>query len=511
VTPRLPPPPVRPRWGNGRLIAVGLALVMAWIGVGYRLVVVQGFEADTFADHGEGQRVRSETLAADRGTIFDRDGRELAVSIESRTVYANPQEIDDPATVGPLTAHVVGFVRSDDNRGLEGIELFYDEALAGVPGTLRVERDPSGRTIPHGDNTIVPAEPGSDLVLTIKTEIQFAAMGALERALDRTGAEAGSVVVIEVETGEVLAMANLPVYDPNDRADVPAEAVRNRAVTDVFEPGSTQKLVTVAAALESGIVAPNSSFDIPERIEIEDTLFEDFTVHPDQLTVTEIVAYSSNLGTILVGELLGARLMHEHMFQFGQGRETGIDYPGEAAGLLKRPEDWCPSTCVAGTSIGYHVAVTPLQMAQIYATVANDGVWIQPHLVREVVDGSGAMSPVVPRERDVISSETAGRVRLMLEAVVERGTGAAARVEGYRVGGKTGTTQQFDLETGEYDEDRVVASFIGMAPIDDPKVVVAVVLEAPVEDASGGSGAAPVFAEVMEASLHQMGVPPDGG
>ena len=560
----------KPGRGRGRLVAVGVALLLAWGGVGYRLVVVQGVQAATFSDHGEGQRVQRETLAADRGTIFDRDGRELAVTVDSVTVYANPLEIDDPATVarllapligeppgeiltrlaadstfvyvarqlerdqaqrvkeallpgiyfldepkrayplGSLTAHVVGFVQPDDNRGLEGLELQYDTPLAGTPGELVVERDPQGRTIPHGDYSIVPAEPGSDLVLTIKTEIQFAATEALQRGIDRTGAVSGTVVVLQPETGEVLAMVTLPGYDPNDRSGIDSSLYRNRAVTDLFEPGSTQKLVTIAAALESGLVDPWTAFDIPEAIEIEDTRFEDFTVHPDQLTVTEIVAYSSNLGTILVGELLGARLMHEHMYGFGEGRATGVDFPGEAAGILSRPEDWCPSTCVAGTSIGYHVAVTPLQMAQVYATVANDGVWVQPHLVREIVDGHGAKTPVIARERQVVSAETAGRVRLMLEAVVDLGTGGSASVIGYRVGGKTGTTQQFDVKTGEYSEEKVVASFIGMAPINDPKVVVAVVLDSPLEDASGGSGAAPIFAEVMEAALHQLGVPPDG-
>jgi cell division protein FtsI (penicillin-binding protein 3) len=257
------------------------------------------------------------------------------------------------------------------------------------------------------------------------------------------------------------------------------------------------------------LVEPATTFEIPEQIEIHDTVFVDVTVHPDQLTVTEIVAHSSNLGTILVGELLGVRRMHQYMFAFGQGRPSGIDFPGEAAGVLRAPEEWCETTCLASTSIGYRVSLTPLQVAMVYATIANDGVWVQPHLVREIVDGRGTVEALDPLERRVVSAATARQMRLMLEAVVDRGTGALASTTGYRVGGKTGTTEKYLSETGSYSEEDVVASFIGIAPIDDPRVVVAVVLDSPVTDASGGKGAAPVFAEVVLAALHQLGVPPD--
>ena len=559
-----------PRASNARIVSVGVVLVIAWSLVGYRLTVVQGAHAEEFAARGLEQRLQSETLAADRGTIFDRDGRELAVTVEGVTVYANPHEISDPETVASLlaplvgrnptdlaqelatdaafvyiarqvdpedaepiedaglagihflseprrvyptaalAAHVVGFVQDGDNTGLEGIELFYESELAGTPGALLVERDPEGRVIPQGAYRVEPAEQGSDLVLTIKSEIQYAATNALAAAIERTSAAAGSIVVLDPETGEILAMVNLPTFNPNDRTGATTDDLRNRAVTDVFEPGSTQKLVTISGALESDIVAPTTSFDIPDRIEILDTVFKDVTVHPDQLTVTEIVAHSSNLGTILVGDILGTRPLYTYMYAFGQGRPSGIDFPGEAGGVLRPPEEWCLTTCLAGTSIGYHVSVTPLQMAMVYATVANDGMWVQPHLVREIVDGSGGRSPAMPLARRVISAGTAAEMRIMLEAVVARGTGTAAVVSGYRIGGKTGTTNKYLTDLQAYSEEEVVASFIGMAPIDDPKVVVAVVLDSPQDDASGGKGAAPVFAEVMLAALHQVGVPPNG-
>jgi cell division protein FtsI (penicillin-binding protein 3) len=566
------PPVVTPRklrGLNARLAMVGVALCLAFIGVGYRLVVVQGTRADDYAARGLDQRLYTATLAADRGTIFDGEGRELALTVNSVTVYANPQEISDPQVearylgaltgqdpvnlaallsgdgsfvyvarqldqaaadrvkaaelpgiyfleepkrvypAGSLTAQIIGVVQPDTNAGLEGLELYYEDELAGIPGELRVERDPAGRTIPQGEYEVTPAEPGSDLVLTIRTSIQYAATQALADAIARTGARAGSVVVLDTATGGILAMVNLPTYDPADRTTLVPEQMRNRAVTDLFEPGSTQKLVTVSAALESGLVTPDTVLQIPERIEILDTVFQDFTEHPPELTVTGIVAHSSNLGTILLGEMLGARALHDFMVAFGQGRPTGIDFPGEAGGVLHPSEEWCVTTCVAGTSIGYHVSVTALQMAVAYATIANDGVRVRPHLVAEVVDGQGSRVPKEPVQQQVVSAETARQVRDMLAAVVETGTGSLAAVEGYRVGGKTGTTKKYLDATGEYSDEDVVASFIGMAPIDQPRLVVAVVLDAPQEDASGGKGAAPVFAAVMLAALHQLGVPPD--
>ena len=381
------------------------------------------------------------------------------VLVEPKRVYPS----------GDLAAHVVGFVRPDDNEGLEGLEFFYDEALAGTPGSLLVERDPEGMAIPQGRHQIEPAEPGADLVLTIKSEIQFAAGEALAAAMERTGAAAGSIVVIDPATGAILAMVNLPSYDPNDRSAVPEEALRNRAVTDVFEPGSTQKVVTISGALETGLVTPATTFQIPKQIGILDTVFEDFTDHADVLSVTEIVTYSSNLGTILIGDQLGARRMHTYMSAFGQGTATGIDFPGEASGVLRDPADWCLTTCVASTSIGYRVSVTALQMAMVYATVANDGVWVQPHLVAEIVDATGVRVPFDFLQRRVLSVATAEEMRSMLQAVVEVGTGSLAAVPGYRVGGKTGTTEKYLEESQAYSEDEVVASFIGMAPIDDPR------------------------------------------
>jgi cell division protein FtsI (penicillin-binding protein 3) len=562
----------RPRRGlEVRLTSIGVLFLVAWAIVGYRLTIVQGSAAAEFSARGFDQRLREQTLAAHRGTVFDSDGRPLAMTVGAVTIVADPAEMADPngvadrlaplvgadpatlrsafatdsrfvyvvrqvdeAVAGPvreadlpgihlleeprrvyplgsLVSHVVGFVQADDNSGLEGIELQYDTDLGGRPGELVVERDPQGRVIPLGNYHVVPAIPGNDLVLTVRSEIQFAAHRALAAAVERTGAVAGSVIVLDPATGEVLAMVNYPEYDPNDRSTLVGEALRNRAITDVFEPGSTQKIVTIAAAVETGAVYAGTAFDIPRSLQRHDTVFRDVTPHSGRLSVTEIVTYSSNLGTILIGEQLGPQVLHSYLAAFGAGRATGIDYPGEPSGLLRPPQEWCVTTCLAGTAIGYRVSVTPLQMAMVYAAIANDGVWVQPHLVREVVDESGSRIPFEPAERRAVSTETARMMRSMLEAVVAEGTGSLAAVPGYRVGGKTGTTERYDIERQRYSEDDVVASFIGMAPIDAPRIVVAVVLDSPVHDASGGRGAAPVFAEVTYAALNQLGVPPDGG
>jgi cell division protein FtsI (penicillin-binding protein 3) len=563
----------RSRAPDLRLAAVALGLLVAWGGLGFRLFQVQAVRAEEFAELSLDQRLRRITLAADRGTIFDRQGRQLAVSVDSISVYASPREIPDPDTVaqlvapllgvdpvpiatrlregrerdssfvylarklerpqaervvaadipgvyhltepkrvypaGALAAQVLGVVGSD-NQGLEGLELRYDDILSGSPGELLVERDPYGHIIPQGEYEAVPAEPGSDLVLTIDREIQFAAERSLGTAVARTEARGGTIVVIDPERGAVLAMASLPSFDPNQLGQAGSGALRNRAVTDTFEPGSTQKLITVSAALDAGVVKPGTTFEVPDQIEVWDKRYADFAPHPTaSMTVAQIVAESSNVGTILIERALGDEAYYRYLQAFGLGSQSGIDFPGEASGSLAAVEAWC-GPCGASTSIGYGVSVTALQMAAAFATVANDGVWIQPHLVEEVFDGRGAVRPLEPASRRVVSDNTARTARLMLEGVVQGGTGELARVEGYRVGGKTGTTVKYLPQYGRYGDD-VVASFIGMAPVEDPKVVVAVMIDTPVRDTTGGRAAAPAFAEVMLFALHQLGVPPDAG
>ncbi len=573
----------RGRGREGRLIIVGLVLVLAWIGLGYRLFQVQALEAEIFASDGVDQRVRHEDLPATRGTIFDRDGVELAVTVEATTVVANPSQIADPAFMarliaplvgvdeaelrdrldgdgqfayvarsvdpahaelverlvdemaltgiyftsepkreypaGSLAAPLIGFVRADTQVGLEGLEFSMDDRLTGTPGTQIVERDAYGTPIPQAELLIEPAVPGADIILTLDRDIQFAAEEALTKALERTGALSGTAVVLDIDSGEVLAMASVPGFDPNDRSGATPEQFRNRVVADVFEPGSTLKVITIAAALNERIVTPGTMFDVPAELLIHDKTYTDVgRSDPKSMNVAEIVARSSNIGTILVQERLGNDLHHEYLARFGLGSRTGTELAAEVSGRLHPAAEWCATTCGPSTAIGYRVDVTVLQMAAVFATIANDGVWVEPHIVREMIEGDGTRIVHEPVERPVIEAETARMMRLLLQGVVETGTGERARVDGYVVGGKTGTTEKLIPDVGYSATDRI-ASFIGIAPIDVPEVVIAVVLDSPygevVEDDGtvsrlefGGVSAAPVFAELAEATLHQLGIAP---
>jgi cell division protein FtsI (penicillin-binding protein 3) len=338
--------------------------------------------------------------------------------------------------------------------------------------------------------------------------------------LETAEAEGCWVVAIEVETGAVLAMAGAPAFDPVTRLTTTGEPFSNFNVRGIYEPGSTQKLITVAAALETGAVQVGTIFpEIADVIELREGACEsddddvygcyrDFDEHETRdMTVAEIFVQSSNVGTINIAEVLGEDRMVEYIEAFGLGQPTGVDYGAEASGLLNFAAG-C-ETCWASGAIGYSVAVTPLQMAAAYAAIGNDGIWTTPHIVSSTVDAQGKTEVAGFETRAVVSPETAALMRELLAGVVERGTGQNGQVDGYRVGGKTGTANKLG-EDGRYVE-ATRASFVGMAPIDDPKVVVAVVIDAPSHEyRTGGVSAAPVFAQVMEQALHRLGVTPDG-
>lgn len=581
---------LRPTWRlrDLRVVLVGVVFVLAWAGIGYRLFQVQVVEAAEFVASGEDQRIHTEEIAAKRGTIFDRDGIELAVTVDLPTVYADPLNIDDPEgtaeliapllgmdaaelaarldqpesrftyvarhidvavadqvrevvaeheiegihlqnepyrvyPAGDLAAQVLGFVQQDTQEGLEGIEAEYDELLTGIPGTQVLERDPDGNPIPLGEWVVQPATAGYDVRTTIDREIQFVVQEAAADAVADTGALSATIVVLRPSTGEILAMATAPTFDPNDRTSMDPAAVRNRAVTDAYEPGSTLKVVTVAAALDAGIVTPQDSWWVPAEYEVEgkEEPYTDVKRTEGQvMSVAEILTRSSNVGTIQIQELLGNQLHYDYLQAFGFGEIAGDSIPGEIPGLLRPVEDWVSATAGASTAIGYRVDVTALQMAGLFGTIANDGVWIEPHLVSEFIHPDGSLEVTVPSQRPVLKQETAALMRELLQAVVDQGTGHRAGIESYAVGGKTGTTEKFLYEEGIYSEDDRIASFIGIAPIDDPEIVVAVVLDSPqgereengemVELKFGGVSAAPIFARIAETALQALGVAPDG-
>ncbi len=569
----------RLRRADFRLITVGVALIVAWSGLGFRLFQIQVVDAAVYEERSREQRTIHQDLAAARGTIFDRQGQLLAVTIEGVTVSANLAEIEDvtvtasliaaaiggdrdalkerlesketgwvtlvrqmePADAdhlremelpglyfvnepkrvypaGRFTASVIGFV-GWDNEGLEGLEYYYESALAGTPGYAEWERAIGGTPIPFATSDIVPAIPGSDLVSTIDLGIQFAASQACVDTIERTEALRCTIVVLDPNTGEVLAMVNTPSFDPNDVRSADPAMLQNAAVRMTYEPGSTQKLVTVAAAIEEQAVQWSTLIrNVPYELEVIDGAcdkgddvygcYHDVYVHPDlDMTVKDIFTRSSNTGTILIQRELGDVAHREYLEKWGFGSRTGVDFSGEAAGVAE--VDIACGPCTASAAIGYSVSVTPLQMASVFATIANDGVWVRPHLVGSIVDGDGIRQAVEPEQRRVVSEETARIMRLLLRSVVESddGTGGNARVTGYEVGGKTGTSRKW--EGGGYSDTAWIASFIGMAPIDDPQLVVAVVIDSPVNGHYGGDAAAPAFAEVMENALHQLGVSPD--
>jgi len=425
---------------------------------------------------------------------------------------------DEPLRIypsGALAASVIGLTRLDDGTGIEGIESVMNTELAGRPGKRVVERDQSGRVIPQAEFLLEPAIPGSDVVLTLDRELQYAAERALQAWIETTGAEGGSVVAIDPKTGEILAMVSLPSFDGTDRATLDPATIRNRAITDVYEPGSTLKVVTIAAALEEGIIRPDTPFQTPPSIDIDGETYTDDGTNPPVMTVADIVAKSSNVGTIEIQRQLGNETHYRYLDAFGLGRSASIDFQGEATGRLDHVTEWCGPVCGASAAIGYGIGATPLQMAEIYATIANDGEWVEPHVVSEIIGPDGSATVMEARRHRVISLGTARTVRSMLSAVVERGTGFRAALDEFSVGGKTGTSNKFDVETGKYSETDTIAWFIGIAPIDDPAIVVAVVLDAPkgelpdgTELKFGGASAAPVFAEIAESALHQLGIAP---
>lgn len=407
-------------------------------------------------------------------------------------------------------ANLVGFVGAE-GHGLEGLEAVLDSTLAGQAGQQQVEVGGGGTQIPMAGGLVQEPVPGRTVRLTLDLDLQWYAQQALTERAEELRAEAGSVIVMTRE-GRIRAMANYPTYDPSDFSSVSAEQRRNSAVADAFEPGSTVKAVTVAAALEEGLATPDTVYLVPDSITRYDRVFRDSSPHPPQrLTVNGIMATSSNVGAIKIGEEVGAERMYDYLHRFGIGRPTGLDLPGENAGLLAEPRNWS-GTDLPSVSFGHSVSVNAVQLASVYATIANDGVRVEPTLVAGTTDADGEFEAAPePASERVISAETAADLRLMLEAVTgEMGTAQRARIDGYRIGGKTGTANRINPDTGRYEGGGYVSSFVGLAPVDDPELVVLVVLHGPEDEYYGGEAATPVFADVMSFALKTARVPPTG-
>ena len=430
-----------------------------------------------------------------------------ALELPGIGVLTEPQRVY-PA--GSLAGQVVGFT-DIDAEGLQGLEARYEHVLAGQPGTLLLERAPGGLDIASGIRELEPPVVGTDVVLTLDRDIQHVAELAAAGATERFDAVGASIVVAEVGTGDVLAMASAPSFDPNDRGDEDPSDRRNRAVTDVFEPGSTQKALTIAAALEEGVITPTTTLEVDGAIRVGGSTFTDAVRHPtERWSVNQIMERSSNVGTIQIAQALGDEQLDSYLRRFGYGRPTQLGFPGESGGLLLPHTEWW-GTSLPTIAIGHGVAVSLIQLANSYATLANDGVAVAPRLVLGSVGDDGRLAPVpAPETERIVSAATADAVRAMLEDAVhgDHGTGSLAQVDGFRVAGKTGTARK-PLVDGRGYSNEYIATFVGMAPAHDPQVVVAVMIDEP-QPIYGGLTAAPVFAEVMEAALLALRVPPDG-
>ncbi|MFJ5830281.1 peptidoglycan D,D-transpeptidase FtsI family protein [Streptomyces sp. NPDC093089] len=417
---------------------------------------------------------------------------------------------------GELAAGILGFVNAE-GRGAGGIESMLDPELAGKDGTIRFTQS-GGRQVPTAGSQGTPAVPGSDIELTIDRDIQWAAQKAITDQVKKSKADRGYVIVQNTRTGEVLAMANAPGFDPNDLSAANSASMGNAALQDAYEPGSTSKVMSMAAVLEEGKAAPGTHVIVPNRLHRGDRLFKDDVDHKTwYLTLNGVLAKSSNIGTILATGQLGAtqpesnRVLHSYLRKFGIGGPTGLDYPGETAGILAKPEDWSTSQQYT-IPFGQGLSVNAMQAASVYSTIANKGVRVEPSLVRGTKGPDGRFTPApAPEETRVVSEKTADTLAKMLESVVDdrEGTGTKAAIPGYRVAGKTGTANRVDPELGRYKG--YTASFAGFAPADDPQVTVYCAIQNPTKgNYFGGQICGPIYKKVMEFALKTLHVAPTG-
>ena len=550
-----------PKLANRRIRLLLLVVASAIAALFGRTVWLQAVQAESLERLAATQHRATVMLPGRRGTIFDRVGVPLAIGTDATTVYADPRRVRstwrtalaaarlldaDPEELnaaladrsrrfvyvarqadreaaaalrrqhlpglgfyseerraypqGAVGAHVIGYAGLD-NLGLAGVERQLDAVLRGRPGSQTLVRDPTGRAVDVV--RVVQPRQGRDVHLTLDRFLQASTERVLRDTVLRWEARAATAIVLDPRTGGVLAMALAPRFDANRFAATSAEVARNRAVTDTYEPGSTFKVVTVAAALAHRLVTPRTGFLLPPEIEVADrTIGESSRDETRFMRVTDIVAESSNVGAIVLAQWLGPYQLSRWIRRFGFGRRTGIDFPGETRGLVPPRAEWSGST-IGTLPIGHGIGVTPVQMAAAYGAIANRGVWRQPHVVARVE----GRPPARPQRRRVMPPRVARQLLAMLRGVVTRGSGKLAAVPGYRVAGKTGTAAK--PERRGYSRSRYVASFVGVVPASKPRFVILVAVDEPKGVIYGGDVAAPAFAQIARFALRYYGVPPD--
>lgn len=556
------------KWIGIRIRLIGFCFLAVFALVVVRAFQLQVLGQEEWRKRAERQHQRVIPLTAQRGTIYDRNGEELALSIEVDSLFIEPPKVTEPVraakalatTLGlpyagvlakleskksflwlkrqvsereseavralnldgvnfikehrryypnsEIGAQVIGFTGLDP-EGLEGVELAYNSVILGQGGYLVTERDALGRGMGSG-SPVIQGGPGSNLYLTLDKNLQYIAEKELAAGVRQARARAGTAVVLDPHTGQILAMASQPDFNPNAFHKYRPSQWRNRAICDTFEPGSTFKPFVVAAALNEKVVGSqqrifceNGSFRVGGR-----------TIHDHHkygsLTVAEVLKFSSNIGMAKIAKLLERDRVHRYLTDFGFGAPTGIHLPGEVGGLVRRPNQWFEID-LAAISFGQGITVTPLQLAGATAAIANGGYLMAPYVVQRVLDGYGQQieyrQPTILRQ--VVSEEVARQVRqMMIESTEEGGTGTLAAVPGYRIAGKTGTAQKVDPVTGGYSVDKRIASFVGFAPAEAPRLVILVVVDEPEGQVYGGVVAAPVFSRIASQSLRYLNIAP---
>jgi len=563
--------PRRPRRPDSRyrLSVVLIVILFVLTLVAGKLLELQGLNRSAYSAMAERQRLHTVTLTAPRGAILDRDGQPLAETVDARDIYADPKEVVDaqktatqlapllgdtaasllpaltakssfqylaravtptlssqviglqlpgigslPTTKriypdGVLASNLLGYVHWDGN-GAAGLESAFQKILAGHDGTQTFEAGAAGAPIPDGHDVVEQAQPGTSLQLTIDRDLQWEAQQAIAAQVKAVKADSGTVVVMDPRTGRLLALAVAPGFDANNppTAITAGQRQLDPAASDIYEPGSVNKVITMSAGLQEGLVTPNSPFVIPPQLHYAGTTFNDAEKHgTERLTLTGILAKSSNIGTIEVAQKLGANKLYSYLRAYGFGSVTGTGLPGEQDGILPPVSQWWRTT-MPTVAFGQGIGVTALQVASVYSTIANGGVRVAPNIIAATIDSSGHKHPAAaPATRRVISAKVAHELSDMLESVTtNEGTAPAARVPGYRIAGKTGTAQR--AVNGHYSG--YTATFVGFAPADKPQLVVEVVLQNPRSGHFGGVVAAPVFHDVMAFALQSLGIAPTG-
>jgi cell division protein FtsI (penicillin-binding protein 3) len=555
-----------------RVVLVAVLLAAGYIGVFARLGYLQVIRHGELSARAARQQQEVVDLPPKRGTIYDRRGSELAVSIDAQSLYGVPADVDNPRAaarklapalgmsaqvledkltgnrkfvwlarkVAPdvparvnasckdmkeafgwltdcrryypkkdIASQVLGFTGTD-NRGLEGLEAQYENYIGGVAGKAITERDGAGHEVLSVDEAKNSPKPGCDVTLTLDENVQYIAEKELDDVVAKYSPVSATAIVMDPRTGEILAMANRPGFNPNSPGSFNPSAYKNRAVTDLYEPGSTFKVVTAAAALEEGVVKPSDIIDCGNgEIEVAGRIIHNAHKEGGRLSFAEVIQKSSNVGTVKVALKLGSSRLYKYARAFGFGARTGVDLPGESGGRLRELRDWSGMS-LASVAIGQETSVTALQMLTAVNTIANGGYYVEPYVVSEIRSDSGT---VVRRaqpqnKRRVISQATARKLSGILTSVVEDGgTAVEARIRGWQVAGKTGTAQKFDRAIGRYSKQKYTGSFVGFVPAEDPKISAIVVVNEPHGAYYGGVVAAPAFKNIVEKTLTYMKVP----